>query len=417
MGSPRYPTKGARWFSRKQSRSLGEPWAGQLRLERMFLLERRLLAGLIALVFLAVGCGDDEPAFPTAEEVSQLTSLRKLRTPPRSPTNQYADSAAAAALGKKLFADPALSGCGEIACASCHVAPSFTLDTPLPPGCNGNAGRNAPTLLNVAFSDWLGWDGRKDSIWSQAMFPLLNHVEMAGEAPQVRALLTANYAADYQAAFGKSPSAMASDDAVLSYFGKAIEAYERTLIRVDAPFDDQLDSFLAAAQAGRAAADPFFLPLKTFLRNGQCIVCHKGPMLSDGLFHNVGLKQSGTDRGRFAALPGLLDDQWNGAGAYSDDKRAGDTKLASLKTLTDLDTDGAFKTPTLRNIGLTAPYMHSGAVATLAEVIEFYDRGGDEAGTFPGTRAETMTKLQLSTEEKAALVTLLESLTGSETPE
>lgn len=359
------------------------------------------------------GCGG-EAAFPSAEETSQLTSLRKLRTPPRSPTNQYADNPAAAALGKKLFHDDGMSGCGAASCASCHKLPAFTFDADAPTGCGGKAGRNAPTLLNVAFSDWLGWDGRKDSVWSQAMFPLLNPVEMAATPETARARIESTYAAEYTAAFGVAPSAAKSDDELLSFFGKAVEAYQRTLIAVDAPFDDKLDQFLAAAAAGKAEQDPFYLPLKTFVRNGQCIICHKGPMLSDGLFHNVGLQQSGMDHGRKTAIDGLLTDAWNGAGAYSDDKRAGGNKLDALKTLTDADKDGAFKTPTLRNVALTAPYMHTGKVASLADVVEFYNRGGDAAGTFPGLRTATIVPLNLTAEEKAALVTLLESLTGRE---
>ncbi len=359
----------------------------------------------------ASGCGG-EAAFPSDEELVQLNGLRKLKTPPRSPTNQYADTPAAATLGEALFHDVGLSGCGTIACASCHVAPSYTFAAATPPGCNGNAGRNAPTLLNIAFSDWLGWDGRKDSIWSQAMFPLLNPIEMAGEPEKVRTLLSSKYADQYTALFGKAPSAEPDVNRVLANFGKAMEAYERTLTSGESAFDANLERFLAAVARGEGDQDPAFLQFKTYIRKG-CIVCHKGPALSDGSFHNIGLKQAGTDHGRKPAVPELLKDLWNGGGGYSDDTRFGSNKLASLAVLTDLELDGAFKTPTLRDISKTGPYMHTGGLQTLGEVVDFYNRGGDPDGMFPGTRAKTINALNLSSGEKQALIDLLNSLASN----
>lgn len=368
--------------------------------------------GAILVTATLGGCGGQEAAFPTDEEVAQLNGLRRIKTRPRSPTNQYADSPAAATLGEALFHDVGLSGCGTIACASCHVAPSYTFAAATPPGCNGNAGRNAPTLLNIAFSDWLGWDGRKDSIWSQAMFPLLNPIEMAGEPEKVRTLLQSKYADQYTSLFGKAPAVETDVNRVLANFGKAIEAYERTLQSGESQFDTNLERFLGAVARGEGDADPSFLQFKTYIRQG-CIVCHKGPTLSDGSFHNIGLKQAGADHGRKPAVPELLKDAWNGAGDYSDDKRVGSNKLASLGVLTDLDLDGAFKTPTLRDISKTGPYMHTGELATLADVVEFYNRGGDPDGTFPGTRAKTINALSLSASEKQALLDLLNSLASN----
>ena len=180
--------------------------------------------------------------------------------PPRAPTNQYADSPDAAALGKLLFTDRGFSSCGAISCADCHPAPAYTTALAFPPGCNGPVSRTPPTLLNTTFNYWFYWDGRKDALWSHPIFPLLNSVELNATPQSVHARMNSNYAAQYSAAFGLAPSAESDDDRVVANFGKAMEAYLRTLIRVDAPFDDKLDQFIAAANAGTAEKDPLFEP-------------------------------------------------------------------------------------------------------------------------------------------------------------
>jgi cytochrome c peroxidase len=285
-----------------------------------------------------------------------------------------------------------------------------------PPGCNGAVARSVPTLLNVAFNDWFYWDGRKDSLWAHPIFPLLNTVEFAADRDAVKARMQSMYASDYSAAFGIQPKDEPDRDRVIANFGKAMEAFLRTKIKVDAPFDSDLDRFVAAARAGTAASDPLYLGIKTFIRKGKCIICHKGPMLSDGAFHNLGLMQSPIDHGHKGGIQILDGDEFKGDSIYSDDQTSGKNKLASLQSLTDEELDGAFKTPTLRNVALTAPYMHTGAHQTLDEVIDFYDRGGDPEGTFAGKRAMTISKIGLSADEKAALKNLLMSLTGSENP-
>jgi len=189
---------------------------------------------------------------------------------------------------------------------------------------------------------------------------------------------------------------------------------------VDAPFDRDVLRFIAAAEAGpeQAEADPAYLGLKTFFRKGQCIACHKGPMLSDDQFHNIGVKDgSGGKEGVRAALGDLLDWPFNASGAYSD-RRTG-TEAGRLQRLrADLAQKpesfvGAFKTPTLRNVTLTAPYMHTGELATLEDVIELYNKGGDSTGSFVGVVTETIKPLELTAAEKKALVDLLESMTGA----
>ncbi len=378
----------------------------------------RLAAGALAFVSLYIGGCHSGSAFPTDDELGQIIGLQNIHTPPRSPTSLYADSPAAAALGVMLFSDTLFSSCGGVACASCHRAPSYTVPLAFPPGCNGPVSRSVPTLLNTAFSDWYYWDGRKDSLWSHPIFPLLHVTELDADPQAVRQRMETVYSAQYQAAFGVAPTAEPDTNRIIANFGKAIEAYLRTLIKVDAPFDTELVHFIASAQAGQAESDPFYLSMKTFIRTGRCIICHKGPMLSDGSFHNLGLAQTppASDHGHLTGIPILQADIFNGAGVYSDEPTTGQAKLDSLTTLTNVDLDGAFKTPTLRNVALTAPYFHTGVYNNLGDVVDFYDRAGDPDGTFPGTRAVTLLKLGLSPAEKQSLVDLLMSLTGSEQP-
>ncbi len=377
---------------------------------------------LMGLLLGASSCTQEEEAFPNPAELEQLRALHSpLRRPPVDPTNQYGDNPAAVALGTRLFNDPKLSSCGTVSCKSCHDGEGKTVPEATALGCDGNrTGRNPPTILNSGYSTWYMWDGRADRLWNQALLPLLSPVEMNSNPAILRDRLSGlEYAEEYRAVFGVLPSEE-QEERLLANFGKVIAAYERTQNRVDAPFDRDVIRFIAAAEAGpeQAEADPAYLGLKTYFRKGQCIACHKGPMLSDDQFHNIGVKDGSEGKlGVAAAGSALLDWAFNASGPYSD-KPVG-TEAGRLQRLrADLAQkpatfEGAFKTPTLRNVELTAPYMHTGELATLEDVIELYDKGGESAGSFAGVVTDTIKPLELTAEEKKALVDLLKSMTGA----
>jgi cytochrome c peroxidase len=378
------------------------------------------LASLLVVGLLANACGDDEP-FPNLDELELLRELHTMpQRPPADPTNRFADNARAASLGNRLFHDPKLSACGTVSCASCHDGEGRTVAKALADGCNGGiTGRNPPTILNVGHERWFMWDGRADRLWNQAILPLTNPVEMGSNATIVRNQLESSYLPEYSELFGKTPQE-SEDDEILANVGKAIHAYERTVNRARAPFDEDIRRFLEVAEvsATEAEKDPMFLGLKTYVRKGQCIICHKGVTMTDHLFHNIGVKDSSPGApGQLAAVEEMLNWKFNAAGPYSDARTGQDaTRLGSLRaTLAEkrVEMEGAYKTPTLRNITLTAPYMHTGELATLDEVIEFYNKGGDVDGSFVGRKTETIKPLDLKDEEKAALVKLLESMTGT----
>jgi cytochrome c peroxidase len=378
------------------------------------------LAPLLVVGLLANACGDDEP-FPNLDELELLRELHTMpQRPPADPTNRFADNARAASLGNRLFHDPKLSACGTVSCASCHDGEGRTVAKALADGCNGGiTGRNPPTILNVGHERWFMWDGRADRLWNQAILPLTNPVEMGSNATIVRNQLMSSYLPEYSELFGKTPQE-SEDDEILANVGKAIHAYERTVNRARAPFDEDIRRFLEVAEvsATEAEKDPMFLGLKTYVRKGQCIICHKGVTMTDHLFHNIGVKDSSASApGQLAAVEEMLNWKFNAAGPYSDARTGPDaTRLGSLRaTLAEkrVEMEGAYKTPTLRNITLTAPYMHTGELATLEEVIEFYNKGGEVDGSFVGRKTETIKPLDLKDEEKAALVKLLETMTGT----
>ncbi|MCP3143060.1 cytochrome-c peroxidase [Pyxidicoccus xibeiensis] len=377
----------------------------------------RAAALVLALGGLGLAC-ESEEAFPNIDELDELRSLHTLsRQPSKDGTNRVDGLAAAEALGARLFNDGTLSRCGTVSCASCHGGEGLTVDTAKAEGCGGRqTARNPPTLLNVAHSRWFMWDGRADRLWSQAVLPLTHPDEMDSDAQLVGAqLASARYRNEYHALFGKWPEEEAGP-ALLANVGKALAAHQRTLVRVDAPFDADVKRFIAAAEAGTAEKDPAYLGLKTFVRKGQCIVCHKSPTLSDDLFHNIGVEDTGDGSGgQWAILDSLLSWEFNAASPLSDAPAGTEAiRLQTLRTQAkQAELEGAFRTPSLRNVALTAPYMHTGGQATLEEVVDFYNDGGGTAGTFVGRKTDTIVALDLSDAEKRALVDLLKSMTGT----
>ena len=387
---------------------------------------------------LVSGCGE-EP-FPNSDELEAIKLMspgitaalpdgtNKLLLLGKTEPALYSK---ANELGKLLFEDEKLSECGSVSCASCHVkSQGYTYSKgPTAPGCHGNSARNPPTLLNIGRYDWFMWDLSRDSLWSQATGPLTNWVEMGNKSDDaVKAALLADanhndYRARYQELFQEEPEKH-SAERVVTNMGKAIELFERSasLVRIDSPFDAAVAQFIATAELSDASSSPLYAGLKVFVRKGNCIACHKGPGLNDGLFHNIGVPDdSEGNQGRAAGLDSLLSTtsaagNFNASGPYSDDRAGAQShRLDGLRALANdpakrAEMVGAFKTASLRNLTLTAPYMHTGQFATLEDVVDFYDKGGGERGTFAGTRTFTIKPLHLSASEKASLLDLLKQL-------
>lgn len=410
--------------------------------------------GLIAILGAAAPVPRDDRALYTADELARIYRRSPLGELPPAPTNNAADSAPAAALGQFLFFDTRLSANGEVSCATCHQpARGFSDGQALAKGLAFDT-RNTPSLLNVAFNHWFFWDGRADSLWSQALTPLENPREIGSDRLHIAHRVAADAAlgAAYERVFGKLPvltdsarfppharpdpdprsamarawQAMAPSDRtainrVFSNLGKAIEAYERQLISGPSPFDTYVEGLRTGDPAKQGALSPAAARgLKLFVGAAHCAACHTGPSLSDGEFHNLGLPLlpgEAPDRGRADGIPLVRADIFNAAGPFTDDPAG--TARRRLRFLPPPQSQlGAFKTPSLRNVALTAPYMHDGRFATLPQVLEFYARGKAAShGRLVGARDVILNLVpHLTAAQSADLVAFLMALTGGPPP-
>ncbi len=318
------------------------------------------------------------------EELRKMRGLWIGNLPPLKPdpTNKYGDDPRAAEFGHLLFFDTRLSSNGKIACATCHKpALNFTDGKKLAIGV-GITNRNAPTVIGAAYNRWFFWDGRKDSQWSQALASIESTKEHNMPRLQVVHVLrrSADYRKRYQSIFGPLPARDDREGITRAFVNvaKAIAAYERKLLPAPAKFDRYVKALIDKRKP--APDDRLTLDesqgLKVFLsdQRGRCIQCHNGPLLSNQSFHNIGVPfpgKGGDEKGRIAGIKALLGDEFNCLGKYSD-ARPQDCK--QLKFLRDKGPDlvGAFKSPTLRYLSKSGPYMHNGSMRTLEDVTWHY---------------------------------------------
>jgi cytochrome c peroxidase len=263
------------------------------------------------------------------DDVSLPVPLGSVKQPAENPT-----SPAKTALGRELFFDARLSRDGRVSCASCHQPDKgFSNGERFATGVGGKVGtRKVPRLVNVGFNGSLFWDGRAATLEAQALMPIENPGEMDMRPADVAARLNgiASYGERFQKIFG--------GNATPERIAMALAAFERTLVSDDTPFDRYLrgDKHALPADALRG--------MRLFFGEARCAVCHKGPTLSDDLFHNIG---------------------------------AADPDDAGRQEVTGKTADhGAFRTPQLREVGRTSPYMHNGRFKTLRDVVRHYNFGG-----------------------------------------
>jgi len=376
----------------------------------------KLLRHLAAMAALAVLLGGlnrladitTPPPWTEAEiELLGSLSLDDL-PPPADPSNAVADEPLAAQLGQRLFFDPRLSADGRVSCATCHQ-PERRFTDGLPKGRGiGEAGRNTQSIVAAAYSPWAYWSGRRDSLWAQALTPLEDPAEHGFNRLALVRLVAgdADYRNDYQRLFGALPDLTDSDrypaaasplgdaelhaawndmsagdrqriNTVFANLGKTIAAFERGIQPQPSRFDD----YAAALRNGDTskAAELFdrreVRGLRLFIGRGQCIQCHNGPLLTNNEFHNTGVISAPgevPDPGRAEGLHQVREDPFNCLGAYND---AAEPRCAELRfARSGADLIGAMRTPSLRNLEGTEPYMHKGQLKDLAAVLEHYNR-------------------------------------------
>jgi len=368
----------------------------------------------LGLVLLSACCEREEkqhaPVVFSDEEIHEIRKLSPLPEIPPSPTNAVADNPAAAELGQHLFFDPRLSANGAISCATCHdPEKGFSDGKALSEGLATTA-RHSQSLWNVAHQRWLFWDGRADSLWAQSLQPILDEREMGSSIEHVREVVVNDPLLHpaYENIFGKVGDH--SPDRFFSNLGKAIEAYERKIISKGSAFDHFVSSIDEPAEI--SFSESARRGLRIFVGRGQCLLCHSGPNFSDGEFHNIGLPRHPDlprDSGRFVGIRKVQADRFNGIGEFSDDQgKEANVKLRYI--VVKMNNLAEFKTPSLRNVAQTAPYMHDGRFKTLREVLHHYSKLPGEPPL--GHREETLKPLHFAEQEMRDLEAFLKSLTG-----
>lgn len=335
------------------------------------------LVGLIAVV-LAAGSSPaaGQVALDAAERAKVLAHGPWPLPWSGDPSNRVSGRPGAIAFGERLFFDTRLSSNGLVSCAACHQPKKSWTDGHAQGIGLKVAERNTPTIANVRYAHWFGWDGAHDNLWAQSIRPILDPREM-GMTPQAVAKVvrdTSMFSCHYRKAFGSAPPA--DDTAVLVDVAKALAAFQETIVTARTPFDD----FRDALSRGDAAAiarfpAPALRGLKLFIGRGQCSVCHAGPAFTNGEFSDIGVgffvAQGRVDAGRHEGIRKLHANPYNLLGRWNDDasrRTATGTRHVSLEHRNF----GEFKVPGLRNVAETAPYMHNGSAKTLRDAVRHY---------------------------------------------
>ena len=372
---------------------------------------------ILLVVFAVVYLGwTYRPVSPDAWSEQDLETLNalwigSLEPLPADPSNAVADNPEAVILGNRLFFDTRFSANGNVSCATCHQ-PDLNFTDGMQKGRGmGKSNRNTRSIIGVAYSPWLYWDGRRDSLWSQALSPLEDPNEHGSNRMQVVRLVAGEetYATMYESLFDELPEAdelaelpahaspagdeeqvaawqsMSGPDRqmindIYTNIGKAIAAYERTLLPEPTRFDAYVEAVLSGDESEQSSlfSTQEILGLQLFLGEARCTECHNGPLLTNHEFHNTGvLSFSGElpDRGRINGVREVLEHEFNCLSIYSDDAEHTCTELEFVRT--GIELIGAMRTPSLRNLSMTEPYMHKGQIASLRETLDHYNLAPD----------------------------------------
>lgn len=364
-----------------------------------------MLTTTLLLAFAASG-GDGVPAF-TQDEWLVLRSMSPAVLIPDT-TNAYEKNGNAALLGQHIFFDKRFSSNKEVSCATCHEPDKYFTDGKQIAFGTGQTTRNSPTVLNAAHQRWFFWDGRTDTLWGQPIQTMEHPAEMNIPRKEIAEIIEIDSTLGplWIKTFGNMDE---SDiDTIASNVAKSLAAYITKLDSSHAPFDDFVagnkNAIPASAQRG----------LKYFIGEGGCLRCHFGPWITDGAFHSVGVGPldggSLKDAGRAGAIDKLKISQFTSGGIHSDDPDG--IRATISKHIAKRREDwGSFRTPSLRNVAKTAPYMHAGQLATLGDVLEHYS-ALENFVSADHHRETILEPLNLNEQQKTDLVAFLESLTA-----
>lgn len=355
---------------------------------------------------LAVAC---------ASLFSGIATAQPLGLPPLPIPADNPQTPAKIQLGDKLFNDKRFSSTGDVSCATCHDPQKAFTDGPLATseGINKLTGtRNAPTVINAAYFTKFFWDGRSPDLEDQAQHPIVNPVEMGlkNHDPVLNLVRTdPEYIDAFRKAFGKEPLQV-----TLREVQQAIASFERTLISGDSPFDQW---YFGKKQ--NAISDQAKRGFTVFTTKGRCVSCHTiendHALFTDNRFHNIGVGVNRIQADIGTLAPAFLKAKAEGVDvdkAVLTNPKA--SELGRFAVTDMLDELGSFKTSTLRNVAVTAPFMHDGSLKTLRDVVEHYNNGGITIKTDPVNDflSGGIRPLNLSDQEMTDLVAFLETLTS-----
>jgi cytochrome c peroxidase len=379
--------------------------------------------GAACVVLPGAGRADEDlaakPAF-TDVEITIILSHGPWRAPvPHDPSNRVSRNREAIEFGTRLFFDQRLSGRGTIACASCHVPERNWTDNLRRGVGAAEVDRNTPTVSNLVSQRWYGWDGAADSLWFQSLRPIVDQRELAATPRHVAQLVRNDeqLSCRYRRSFGAPPSPT-DDEAVFVDVGKALAAFQETLMSGATPFDRFRDALARGEPPSTFTySEPAQRGLKIFIGKGGCTLCHSGPNFTSGEFFTTGLSRFAPlgqpDPGRHGGIQQLLASRFNLLGSYNDDA-TGASAARTRQLSVEKGSLGEFKVPSLRNLLLTAPYGRDGNVETLAEVVQHY--AGLDPVRMHAKDGQPARSLNLTPREQTDLVVFLESLSTFANP-
>lgn len=373
----------------------------------------RLLLLVSVLIAGAVGVRAQQLLDWSPEEIRAIGQHGPWPPPPaRDPSNRVSGTPAGIALGEHLFNEQRLSGDGRMSCATCHQADREWSDGLAKARGAVELDRRTPSLWNIGYLHWFGWDGAGDSLWAQTIRPLLDPREMNGGPTRAAELLRddAELACGYERAFGEKPGA--DDERLLVDTAKALAAFQATLVSPRTHFDDFRDA-LVAGDRESASRYPVAAQrgLKLFIGDASCNLCHLGPRFTSGEFGDIGIpffvRPGEVDPGRLGGLQRLLTSPFNLLGRYNEDATGNNTRRT--RHVQRLHSNfGEFRVPGLRQVGRAGPYMHNGSLATLEDVVRHYSEVSPDRLHSDGT--PPVRPLGLTAQQSSDLVAFLRSL-------
>jgi cytochrome c peroxidase len=380
----------------------------------------RLLLLVSVLAVGAVGVRAQPLLDWSLEEIEAVGRHGPWPPPPvQDRSNKVSGMPAGIALGEHLFSDPRLSGDGRTSCATCHQPGREWSDgLAKARGAVVELDRRTPSLWNIGYLHWFGWDGAGDSLWAQSIRPVVDRREMNGDPKRAGDLLRGDpaLACGYEKAFGSKPGD--DEERLLVDAAKALAAFQETLVTPRTPFDDFRDALLAGDHES-ASRYPLAAQrgLKLFIGEANCNLCHLGPRFTNGEFGDIGIpffvRPGEVDPGRLVGLQRLMTSPFNLLGRYNDDVTRNNTRRT--RHVQRLHSNfGEFRVPGLRQVGRGGPYMHNGSLVTLEDVVRHYSEVSPDRLHSDGT--PLVRPLGLTAQQSADLVAFLRSLDAEAPP-